>query len=191
MKIGIYGGSFNPVHFGHIGLVKWVIGHTDLDEIWMLVSPNNPLKDSKILGGEAERLKGAKEAVAALNDPRVQVSDFEFSLPRPSYTAATLQALREHYPEHEFVLIIGQDNWDVFDKWKDYEEILRLHEVIVYPRISKLGEARAACRVADTFDRLECKRVRFLEGAPYFDISSTEIREQSNTIVSLSPARGQ
>lgn len=181
MKIGIYGGSFNPMHYGHTGLSKWVIDNTDLDELWLMVSPNNPLKDSKILGGEEERLKGAKEAIAALNDERIKVSDFEFSLPRPSYTAETLRQLRKQYPEHEFVLVIGEDNWEIFDKWKDYEEILRLHQVYIYPRKQtaalkdRFAEGPASPE-RPPFGLKEIKGVRFLQDAPYFDISSTEIR---------------
>lgn len=182
MKIGIYGGSFNPMHYGHTGLSKWVIDNTDLDELWLMVSPNNPLKDSKILGGEEERLKGAKEAIAALNDERIKVSDFEFSLPRPSYTAETLRQLRKQYPEHEFVLVIGEDNWAIFDQWKDYEEILRLHEVLVYPRrplrCTTADAERPPLAERPPFGLKEIKGVRFLQNAPYFDISSTEIREE-------------
>ena len=178
MKIGIYGGSFNPMHYGHTGLAKWVIENTDLDELWLMVSPNNPLKDSALLGGEDERLKGAKEAIAALHDPRIRVSDFEFSLPRPSYTAETLRQLRQRYPEHEFVLVIGEDNWAIFDRWRDWEEILRLHEVLVYPRNSKLRVESLELREVEKFKSLEIKGVRFLQDAPYFDISSTEIRRR-------------
>ena len=178
MKIGIYGGSFNPIHFGHIGLVKWVIDHTDLDEIWMLVSPNNPLKDSHLLGKEVERLKGAKEAVAALNDPRIQVSDFEFSLPRPSYTAATLKALREQYPEHEFVLIIGQDNWDIFDQWKDYKEILAKHSIYIYPRHHHSASEASGHTAQRSFSQAVIQpKAILLNDAPYFDISSTQLRQ--------------
>ena len=179
MKIGIYGGSFNPIHFGHIGLVRWVIDHTDLDEIWMLVSPNNPLKDSNILVSESERLEAVRQALNELNDSRIQASDFEFSLPRPSYTAATLRALREQYPEHEFVLIIGQDNWDIFDQWKDYEEILRLHEIYIYPRHPLSASKTSVPSAKRSFSEavIQPKAV-FLNDAPYFDISSTEIREK-------------
>ncbi len=169
MKIGIYGGSFNPMHYGHTGLSKWVIDNTDLDELWLMVSPNNPLKDSKILGGEEERLKGAKEAIAALHDERIKVSDFEFSLPRPSYTAETLRQLRKQYPEHEFVLVIGEDNWAIFDKWKDYEEILQLHQVYIYPRHPLTAKRSFSAAV------IQPKAV-YLKDAPLFDISSTEIR---------------
>ena len=179
MKIGIYGGSFNPVHFGHLGLVKWVIDHTDLDEIWMLVSPNNPLKDSHILADEQERLSALRAALSELNDNRIKASDFEFSLPRPSYTAATLHKLREMYSEHEFVLIIGEDNWDIFDQWKDYEEILRLHDIYIYPRhpLSAQQINPSLHHLAQRFNSSLPKAV-FLNDAPYFDISSTEIREK-------------
>lgn len=180
MKIGIYGGSFNPMHYGHTGLSKWVIDNTDLDELWLMVSPNNPLKDSKILGGEEERLKGAKEAIAALHDERIKVSDFEFSLPRPSYTAETLRQLRKQYPEHEFVLVIGEDNWAIFDQWRDWEEILRLHQVYIYPRhplTAKRSFSDSGRAVQRSFSEavIQPKAV-YLKDAPLFDISSTEIR---------------
>ena len=113
MKIAIYGGSFNPIHFGHIGLAKWVVENTDLDELWLMVSPNNPLKDKNTLADENERLAAAKRAIGdGLLDigKRIVVSDFEFHLPRPSYTANTLRELTKAYPEHNFTLIIGEDN---------------------------------------------------------------------------------
>ena len=113
MKIGIYGGSFNPIHFGHIGLAKWVIENTDLNEVWLMVSPNNPLKDSHILADEDERLKDAKKAILQENEKRIIVSNFEFHLPRPNYTANTLRALEKAYPEHDFTLIIGEDNLEI------------------------------------------------------------------------------
>ena len=137
MKIGIYGGSFNPIHFGHIGLAKWVIENTDLDELWLMVSPNNPLKDTSILADEQERLAAAQEAVKDI--PGVVVSDFEFALPRPNYTANTLRALAQAYPEHEFTLIIGEDNWNHFDRWYRKEDIVRETPIIVYPRDSVEG----------------------------------------------------
>ena len=109
-KIGIYGGSFNPVHFGHVGLAKWVIEHTDLDELWLLVSPNNPLKPAGMLAPQEERLAAVREAVKEIKG--LVASDFEFSLPRPSYTANTLRALQKAYPQHEFTLVIGEDNYN-------------------------------------------------------------------------------
>lgn len=191
-KIGIYGGSFNPVHFGHIGLVKWVLEHSDLDEIWMLVSPKSPHKTEKLdrcADGSwkfdldtnyDERVAAAKEAVKDAgieknvlpdgSQKQVVVSDFERNLPLPSYTANTLRKLKRKYPENEFSLIIGEDNWDVFDKWREWEYILENYRVFVYPRKLEVGSRKLEVEGA--------KNVVFLKGAPYFDISSTEIRKK-------------
>ena len=166
-KIGIYGGSFNPVHFGHVGLAKWVIEHTDLDELWLLVTPNNPLKPADSLAPEQERLAAVQEAVKDL--PHVKASDFEFHLPRPSYTANTLRALQETYPDDEFTLVIGEDNLAIFDRWREHEYILSHFRVLVYPR--------HGVRNQESGVRTD-GRVVFLKDAPYFDISSTELRRQ-------------
>ena len=188
MKVGIYGGSFNPIHFGHTGLAKWVLEHTDLDEVWLMVSPNNPLKDKSILADEQERLTVAKEAIGdgilAIGDEakgkRIWVSNFEFHLPRPTYTANTLRALAKKYPEHEFTLIIGEDNLQIFDQWREYQYILDNYRVFVYPRRDKAGTQGATQPAASTQPReatLPAKGTIFLTGAPYFDISSTELRK--------------
>ena len=183
MKIGIYGGSFNPIHFGHIGLAKWVTEHTDLDQVWLMVSPNNPLKDKAILADEQERLDAAKEAIRRENDEakdKIIVSDFEFHLPRPTYTANTLRALAKAYPEHEFTLIIGEDNLNIFNKWREYQYILDNYRIFVYPRRDKAGTQGATQPAAGTQPReatLPAKGTIFLTGAPYFDISSTELRK--------------
>ena len=188
MKVGIYGGSFNPIHFGHTGLAKWVLEHTDLDEVWLMVSPNNPLKDKSILADEQERLTAVKEAIGdgilAIGDEakgkRIWVSDFEFHLPRPTYTANTLRALAKDYPEHEFTLIIGEDNLQIFDQWREYQYILDNYRVFVYPRRDKAGTQGATQPAAGTQPReatLPAKGTIFLTGAPYFDISSTELRK--------------
>ena len=188
MKIGIYGGSFNPIHFGHTGLAKWVLEHTDLDEVWLMVSPNNPLKDKSILADEQERLTAVKEAIGdgilAIGDEakgkRIRVSDFEFHLPRPTYTANTLRALTKDYSEHEFTLIIGEDNLQIFDQWREYQYILDNYRVFVYPRRDKAGTQGATQPAAGTQPReatLPAKGTIFLTGAPYFDISSTELRK--------------
>lgn len=188
MKIGIYGGSFNPIHFGHIGLAKWVTEHTDLDQVWLMVSPNNPLKDKTILADEQERLDAAKEAIRKTeneklkteNGKQILVSDFEFHLPRPTYTANTLRALAKAYPEHEFTLIIGEDNLNIFNKWREYQYILDNYRMFVYPRRDKAGTQGATQPTAGTQPReatLPAKGTIFLTGAPYFDISSTELRK--------------
>lgn len=173
MKIGIYGGSFNPIHFGHIGLAKWVVENTDLDELWLMVSPNNPLKDSSILADENERLAAAKRAIGdglLAISKRIVVSDFEFHLPRPTYTANTLRELTKAYPEHNFTLIIGEDNLRIFHQWKESQYILDHYRVFVYPR--------HGCQ---NYTSPQAKDLHFLHDAPYFDISSTEIREKKNT----------
>ena len=166
MKVGIYGGSFNPVHFGHVGLAKWVIEHTDLDVLWLLVSPNNPLKPAGILAPEQERLKAVREAVKDI--PGLVASDFEFSLPRPSYTANTLRALQKAYPQYEVTLVIGEDNLAIFDQWKEYEYILKNFRIFVYPRRGQIINHKS--EISNT------KEIRYLSGAPLFDISSTAIR---------------
>jgi nicotinate-nucleotide adenylyltransferase len=178
MKIGIYGGSFNPIHFGHIGLAKWVVENTDLDELWMMVSPNNPLKDKGILADEQERLEKAEEAIGnglLATGKRIIVSDFEFHLPRPNYTANTLRALKKQYPEHEFTLIIGEDNLDIFHKWKEYQYILNHFRVFVYPRhnTDNLNESSQPREVI----LQEAKNIKLLTDAPFFDISSTYLRK--------------
>ena len=171
MKIGIYGGSFNPVHFGHVGLAKWVIENTDLDELWLLVSPNNPLKAADTLAPEQERLAAVREAIKGING--LKASDFEFSLPCPSYTANTLRALQKAYPQHEFTLVIGEDNLAIFDQWREYEYILKHFRIFVYPRHGSVSNIQSSISNA--------KNIEFLASAPYFDISSTELRARKAT----------
>ncbi|MBQ8939984.1 MAG: nicotinate (nicotinamide) nucleotide adenylyltransferase [Paludibacteraceae bacterium] len=176
-KIGIYGGSFNPVHFGHVGLARWVIEHTDLDELWLMVSPNNPLKPAGILAPEEERLAGVQQAIKDI--PGLKACDFEFHLPRPSYTANTLRELQKAYPEHEFTLIMGEDNIAIFDRWREYEYILENFRIFVYPRKGEksiLNSQFLAPQGHDYFSILNSPNVTFLEGAPLFDISSSAIR---------------
>ena len=168
MKIGIYGGSFNPVHFGHVGLAKWIIEHTDLDEVWLLVSPNNPLKAAGILAPEEERLAAVREAIKDIKG--LKASDFEFGLPKPSYTANTLRALQKAYPEHEFTLVIGEDNLAIFTQWREYEYIASNYRVFVYPRKGSSTIENFKLKIEDF------KELVFLQDAPLFDISSTAIR---------------
>ena len=176
MQIGIYGGSFNPVHFGHVGLAKWVAEHTDLDEVWMMVSPNNPLKDSRELADEQVRLAGVRKAIMGI--PHVVASDFEFHLPRPSYTANTLRALAAAYPQHTFSLIIGEDNLRILPRWREWEYIVANYRIFVYPRREATNEQ--VSKEVSSFKyqvSVPNAQIIMLEGAPYFDISSTEIRQ--------------
>ena len=177
MKIGIYGGSFNPIHFGHTGLAQWVVENTDLDEVWLMVSPNNPLKDASILADEQKRLAAAKEAIGdgrLASGKRIIVSNFEFTLPRPNYTANTLRELQKQYPQHEFTLIIGEDNLEIFPKWREYTYLLENFRILVYPR---KGSEKSVEQMMQELETAHIKEVQLLANAPYFEISSTELRK--------------
>lgn len=163
-NIGIYGGSFNPIHTGHIHLAEWVVAHTCLDQIWLIISPNNPLKDKGFLIDQNKRLQWAKTALEGHKN--ILVSDFEFTLPQPSYTIQTLRALQQTYPQHTFSLIIGADNLAIFHHWKDWQTILHDYPVLVYPRKeNEIGKLKQ-----------NYPMVTFLSEAPLFPVSSTEIR---------------
>ncbi|MGL5689997.1 MAG: nicotinate (nicotinamide) nucleotide adenylyltransferase [Bacteroidales bacterium] len=159
-KIGIYPGSFNPIHIGHLAIANYIKEFSDLDEIWMLVSPHNPLKDKAELASPAERLMMLQIAL----DPHygIKASDFELYLPTPNYTINTLRALREKYTETEFTLIIGGDNWEAFDKWFLSQEILNEFRIFVYPRPGQQIETCPA-------------NVQIFQ-APLLEISSTMLR---------------
>ena len=132
MKIGIFGGSFNPIHNGHIAIGRTMLRAMGLDEVWYMVSPHNPLKQSADLLDERERLRMVEKAVAG--EKGLRAVDYEFSLPRPSYTWNTLQHLHRDFPDDEFVLIIGGDNWANFHRWAHSEDILSTHRIAVFPR---------------------------------------------------------
>jgi len=129
---GIFGGSFNPVHNGHIGLARWLLRASLLDEVWFVVSPQNPLKRQAGLIDDQTRLYMVR--LALRDEPRMSASDFEFHLPRPSYMWHTLRQMSLRWPERSFRLIIGADNWRCFDRWYAHEEILANYPIIIYPR---------------------------------------------------------
>ncbi len=162
-RITLFGGSFNPIHKGHVGLAEYVVRRGLTDELWLMVSPQNPLKKSPGLMDENFRLSLAERAVADIDG--VVVSDFEFSLPRPSYTYDTLQALKKAYPDCTFQLLIGADNWLCFDKWYRGADILQEHNLLVYPREGYPVDVQ---QLPDN--------VQFID-APLFPWSSTQIRE--------------
>jgi len=163
MNIGIFSGSFNPIHIGHLILANYITEYSDIDEVWFLVTPLNPFKDDNILIDENLRLEMTNLAVSSF--PKLSVSDIELSLPRPSYTVNTLKILTEKFPEHIFSLIIGADNWEVFNRWKDHEFILEHYKIYVYPRYGHSVSMESRFK----------KRVEILD-SPIVEVSSTSIR---------------
>lgn len=163
MKTGLFFGSFNPIHVGHMVLANYFLEFTDLDRIWFVVSPQNPFKEKKSLLAEHHRLQLVRLAVE--DNPKMKASDIEFKLPQPSYTIHTLVYLQEKYPDNKFVLIMGADNLENLHKWKNYEQILNQYEIYVYPR-----------KEANTNSTINHKNVKKVD-APIIEISSTFIRE--------------
>ena len=163
-RTGIFGGSFNPIHNGHIALVRQLREAAGLDEVWLMVSPQNPLKQQAVLLDDRLRLRMARQALAG--DRHIRVSDYEFHLPRPSYTWNTLQALGQEFPDREFVLLIGGDNWERFPHWYRADDIVRNYRLVIYPR---RGSAIDLSALPPTVTVVE---------AELLDISSTDIRRR-------------
>lgn len=162
-KVGLFFGSFNPVHVGHMIIANFMATQTDLEEVWMVVSPHNPLKPKKSLARDHDRLHLVRLAIG--DNPKIKASDIEFSLPQPSYTVDTLSYLKEKYPNQEFALIMGGDNLATLHKWKNYELLLRDHEIFVYQRPSHdLGELQ------------QHPSIKIVE-APLMQISASYIRK--------------
>jgi nicotinate-nucleotide adenylyltransferase len=139
-KVGLFFGSFNPIHIGHMIIASHVADNTDLKEIWFVVSPHNPLKEKNTLLADHHRLEMVSRAID--DDPRFRVSDIEFQLERPSYTIVTLAYLKEKYPNTEFTLLMGADNLVSLPKWKNYQSILDNHRIVVYNRVSQNAVAK-------------------------------------------------
>ncbi len=163
MRIGLYFGSFNPVHVGHMIIAGHMLEHTDIDQLWMVVSPHNPHKEKKSLAKDYDRLHLVTLAIA--DNAYIKASNIEFSLPKPSYTIETLTYLKEKHPNHQFDLIMGGDNLATFHKWRKYELILENHNILVYQRPSYL-----------LGDLENHPKVSIVE-APLLDISSSYIRK--------------
>ena len=162
-QIGIFSGSFNPIHVGHVMLGSYMCEFTNLDEVWFVVSPHNPLKDVNDLLDDDIRLQMTRLALEKFEN--LHVSDVEFHLPRPSYTIDTLNFLKKNNPDTEFTLIIGSDNWNDFYKWKSYEQLREEFPILIYPR---LGEEVV---IPEQF-----QKKNEVVDAPVLEISSTFIR---------------
>ena len=163
-KVGLFFGSFNPIHVGHLILANYFTEHTDLDEVWFIVSPQNPFKQKQSLLPNYHRLELVYRATQEY--PKLKVSDIEFGLPTPSYTSTTLVHLEEKYPEKEFALLIGEDNLSNFNKWRNYDLILDRHYLYVYPRVD-------VKKIPDEFN--DHPKIKLVE-APRMELSSSDIR---------------
>jgi len=177
MKIGLYFGTFNPIHVGHLVIANYMAQYTDLDQVWMVVSPQNPLKDKSGLLQDTHRLALVKVAID--DNPKLRASDIEFHLPKPSYTVSTLTHLMEKYPNNEFCLIMGEDNLRTFHKWFNHDKILANHRIFVYPRALTIQEESEV--VDMTRDIVNNYRVHpnvtICEDAPVMKVSATFIRQ--------------
>ncbi len=165
-NIAIMGGTFNPIHTGHAIIAQRIAERDDIDQLWLMVSPLNPLKQPQNAVSDTHRLRMTEMVASRL--PGVITSAFEFTLPRPSYTIDTLNALKDKFPDDKFTIVIGADNWCLWDKWKDHDKILQDYGVMVYPRLGfditpPPGDKARSFTVVD---------------APVIEISSTMIRER-------------
>lgn len=168
MKIGLYFGTFNPIHVGHLIIANHMAEHADLDQVWMVVTPHNPLKKKSTLLADHHRFEMV--FIATKDFPKIKPSDIEFKLSQPNYTVNTLVHLEEKYPEHAFSLIMGEDNLKSFHKWKNYEAILEHHEIYVYPRLENTSTTSGN-------DLFKNHPTIHLIDAPVVEISSTTIRD--------------
>ena len=165
-KIGLYPGTFNPIHNGHVTLANYFINNTELDEVWVVLTPQNPFKKNNHLIEDNYRLEMANKIFNHLKN--IKVSDIEFQLEKPNYTIDTINRLLKDYPKNQFTLLIGEDNLATFHKWKDYSKILDLVNIFVYPRIKMIDIDQEIINNA---------RIKILN-APKIKVSSEEIREK-------------
>ncbi|MGV9002605.1 nicotinate (nicotinamide) nucleotide adenylyltransferase [Flavobacterium sp.] len=165
MKIGLYFGTFNPIHVGHLIIANHLAENSDLDQVWMVVTPHNPHKQKNTLLDDYQRLHMVQ--LATEDFPKIKTSDIEFKLPQPNYTVTTLAHLSEKYPEYEFTLIMGEDNLNSLPKWKNFEVILENHSIYVYPRVTSEFQ-KSTLNNHPHIHKIE---------APIIEISATFIRE--------------
>lgn len=163
MKTGLFFGSFNPVHIGHLAIANYMLSFTNLDKIWFIISPHNPLKEKQSLLADHHRYELVNIAIG--DNSKMKASNIEFKLPKPSYTINTLAYLQEKYQSNKFVLIMGSDNLNTFHKWKNYEAILNNYEIYVYPRLK-----------CEEKPKISSDKIKFID-APVIEISSSFIRQ--------------
>ena len=181
MKIGLYFGTFNPIHIGHLIIANHVAEYSDVKQVWMVVTPHNPLKKKETLLNDSIRLELVHLATEGY--PKIKPSDIEFKLPQPNYTVNTLAYLQEKYPKNEFSLIMGEDNLKSFHKWKNYEVILQNHDIFVYPRIDTKAQTN---EINNYLAFKNHPKIHFI-AAPIVEISATFIRESIKNKKNVQP----
>ena len=164
MKVGLFFGSFNPIHVGHLIIASYMVEESDLEELWLVVTPHNPLKERSSLADDYDRLEMVLQSVE--NHPKLRASNIEFDLPKPSYTIDTLTYLSEEYPDNDFVIIMGADNLMTLHKWKNYQQILKNYPIYIYKRPEY-----------DIQNLINQGNIKIFEDAPLIEISSTYIRK--------------
>lgn len=172
-KIGIFGGSFNPIHVGHALIASYIVENSEIDTLWLMVSPQNPLKENTSLASDYHRLRMTELVSRRLEN--VVTSAFEFDLPKPSYTIDTLNAIQKKFPDDELYLVIGADNWCLFDHWKAGDEIISKYHILIYPRRG--------------FDIVIPEKYSYrvsVVDAPLIEVSSTQVRERLAQLKSVS-----
>lgn len=166
MKVGLFFGSFNPIHVGHLILANHFAQYGDVDQVWLIVSPHNPLKLKNTLLADYHRLAMVEAAIE--NNPKLKASNIEFSMPQPNYTILTLVKLKEKYPDYQFRLIMGEDNLKSLHKWYNYEQIIEGYKILVYPRNTNFKSP---------FNEKEYPNITVLRDVPLMNISSSFIRK--------------
>ena len=177
MKVGLYFGTFNPIHIGHLVISNYMAEYTDLDQVWLVVSPQNPLKKKKSLLADYHRLALVKVAID--DNDKLRASDIEFKMPLPSYTSDTLAYLKQQHPNIAFSIIMGEDNLRTFHKWKNFERILAQHHVYVYPRVLTIQEEQEVQEMGSLPDNELSKhpQIIFCDDAPVMKVSASFIRQ--------------
>lgn len=177
-KVGLYFGTFNPIHIGHLIIANHLVEHTNLEEVWLVVTPHNPFKKKNTLLADHHRYQMVEVAVE--DYPKLKASKIEFGLPQPNYTINTLTHLQEQYPKHDFNLVMGEDNLQSFYKWKNYEIILENHDIFVYPRIYQ-NKKETVLR--------NHKKIHIID-APIVELSATFIRKSIKEGRNIKPMLG-
>ena len=175
MNIGLYFGTYNPIHVGHLIIANYMVEYTNLDQVWLVVTPQNPLKKKFTLLEDYHRY--AMVEMAVLDNDKLKASNIEFKLPQPSYTINTLTYLKEKHPKHQFSLIMGEDNLRTFHKWKNYEQILENHIIYVYPRALTEQERIEMIESASVENSFSNKKNIIICDAPVMKISASFIRD--------------